>query len=92
MSSFFSVLTKSQVISCVLAVIGCVTFIVIGNPSVTRFMPDFMVRFCEALSFSTHFDVLQRGLIEIRNLLFMVVMIGGFLVASVVMLNDRKAV
>ena len=91
-SGFFSVMTKSQVISCVLAVIGCVIFIVIGNPSATQFMPEFMVRFCEALSFSTQFDVMQRGLIEIGNLLFMVVMIGGFLFASVVMLNDRKAV
>ena len=39
-----------------------------------------------------YFAVLQRGLIEIGSLLFMVVMIGGCLVASVVMLNDRKAV
>ena len=91
-SGFFSVLTKSQVISCVLGVIACVIFIVIGNPSATQFMPDFMVRFCESLSFSTQFDVLQRGLIEIRNILFMAVVTGGFLVASVVMLNDRKAV
>ena len=90
-SSFFSMLTTSQVISCVLAVIACVVFIVIGNPSTVQNLPDPLVRLFESLSFSTQFDLMQRGIIEIRNLLFMGVMATGFLAASIVMLEDRKA-
>lgn len=86
-SSFFSAVTKSQVISCVLAVIACVTLNVVGNPSVSAGFPDWMA----ALNFSTQFDVMQRGIIEIRNIIFMMVVTIGFLIASVVMLEDRKA-
>ena len=86
-SSFFSVLTKSQVISCVLAVIACVLFNIFANPAVRPLFPE---AFGE-LSLSTQFDVMKRGIVELRNVLFMLIVGAGFLTASVVMLEDRKA-
>ena len=86
-SSFFSVLTKSQVISAVLGVIACVLFNILANPAVR---PLFPAAFSE-LSLATHFDVMQRGIIEFRSVLFMLIVGVGFLTASVVMLEDRKA-
>ena len=90
-SSFFSVITKSQVISCVLAVIACVLFILIGNPSIQPMLPDAISNLFTSLSFATHFDVMQRGIIEVQNLVFMAVITVGFVLASIVMLDDRKA-
>ena len=71
----------------VLAVIACVVFILIGNPSVSGWVPEAF----RELSFSSQFDVMQRGIIEIRNILFMLVVGAGFVIASIVMLDDRKA-
>ena len=46
--------------------------------------------FFGSLSFLTHYDVLQRGLIEFRNLFFMLAMTAAFLIGSCIMLNERK--
>jgi gliding motility-associated transport system permease protein len=90
-SSFFSVITKSQVISCVLAVIACVSFILVGNPSFQPFLPEAVSNLFTTLSFATQFDVMQRGIIEVENIVFMTVITAGFVFASIVMLDDRKA-
>lgn len=90
-SSFFSVITKSQVISCVLAVIACLLFILIGYPAIQPFLPDALSTLFTSLSFSTQFDVMQRGIIQFQNIVFMGIVTAGFLTASIFMLDDRKA-
>ena len=91
MSSFFSVITKSQVISCVLAVFACILFILVGDPSFQPFLPDAISNLFTTLSFATQFDVMQRGIIEVQNIVFMAAITVGFVTASIVMLDDRKA-
>lgn len=90
-SCFFSAITRSQVISFVLALVACWIFVGIGNPSVLGMMPEGLSSFLGSLSFMTHYDTMQRGVIELRNVVFMLVITAGFLVACNVMLNERKA-
>jgi len=94
-SGFFSVITKSQVISFVLGLIACVAFLLLGQPFILGFLdanfPTFVSEMFESLSASTQFDKMQRGMIEMQSLLFMLVLIVGFLFASSVMLDERKA-
>jgi ABC-2 type transport system permease protein len=94
-SSFFSVLTKSQVISFVLALIACMLFYLVGNPAAIKMLGSVFgegaLDFFRTLSLGYHFDVMQRGLIELRNLMFFLIVSVGFVWASVYMLEDRKA-
>ncbi len=93
--AFFSALTKNQVIAFILACLGCALFAFAGAPSFVGFVDswggEFLARFVESMSFLTHYDILQRGVIEFRNLFFMLAVTVGFLACSVVILNEKKA-
>lgn len=94
--TFFSALTKNQVIAFIIASLGCAMFAVAGHPSVIAmleswFLFAWLAPFVEQLSFTTHFDMLQRGVIELRNLVFMVVVAAAFLISSIVVLDEQKA-
>ena len=64
-----------------------ILFTMLGSPTFRIFLPEFM----DGLSFTTQFDVMQRGIIEFRNIIFMLVIGTGFLIASITMLEERKA-
>jgi ABC-2 type transport system permease protein len=52
-----------------------------------RIVSDFMA----SLSFLSNYDVLQRGLVEFRNIFFMLALTAAFLIGSCIMLDERKA-
>jgi ABC-2 type transport system permease protein len=93
--TFFSSLTKNQVICFVLGALVCSFLVYAGSPSVLSalagWLPQRLLRFVESLSFLTHFEALQRGVVEIADLFAMAALTVGFLAASALMLEDRKA-
>ncbi len=54
-------------------------------------LPDGLGDFLSSISFATHYDTIQRGVIEMRDVFFLVVVTLGFLVSCNVMLDERKA-
>ena len=93
--SFFSAITRNQVIAFILGVVGCGAFLFAGSPRVMDFAAGLVsVRFAEAiesLSVQSHFEALQRGVLELRNLLFFVILTAGWLWANVVVVRERRA-
>ena len=93
--SFFSILTRSQVIAFVLGVASCGLFFLLGSPSVMSAMASFapmgFVEAMESLSFQTRFESIQRGVLELRDLLFFVLLSAGWLWANVILLEERRA-
>lgn len=94
--TFFSTLTKNQVIAFIIAALVCAFLVFAGQPSVIKSigavpLVGFLAPFVEQMSFSTHFDVMQRGVVELRNIVFMLVVTGAFLVCSGLMLDEQKA-
>ena len=93
--SFFSCLTRNQVIAFVLAVVVCAIFLFAGSPTalnhLARFLPMHFVEAAERLSFSSRFESIQRGVIELRDLSFFVLLAAGWLWANVVALEERRA-
>jgi ABC-2 type transport system permease protein len=93
--SFFSSLTRSQVIAFVLAVVGCAAFLFAGNPSVTgalaRVLPMGVVAAVEGVSFQSRFESILRGVIEVRDVAFFVLLTAGWLWATAVGLKGRMA-
>jgi ABC-2 type transport system permease protein len=92
---FFSALTRNQVIAFILAVVACGIFYYADSPSVTAFIAgsisSTLANMMELLSFRTRFDSIQRGVLELRDLAFFVLLGAGWLWANVLLLEERKA-
>ncbi len=90
---FTSALTRDQVISFILAVVIGLFLILAGFPPVTdfvaRFAPQRLVEGVAAFSFVTHFEALQRGVLDARDLLYFVSVIVFMLFTTQVVLRNR---
>ncbi len=93
--SFFSGITRNQVIAFVLGVVACAVFLYAASPAameyVATLLPGGFVEAMESLSFESHFNSMQRGVIELRDLLFFLVITAGWLWANIVILRERRA-
>ncbi len=94
--TFFSALTKNQVIAFIIASLVCAFLVFAGQPSVLKavdsfFLTSWLTPFVEQMSFLTHYDLMQRGVIELRNIVFMLAITAAFLVCSAVILDEQKA-
>jgi ABC-2 type transport system permease protein len=91
---FTSALTRNQVISFILAVVIGLFMILAGFPPVTdllgRVAPLWLVEGVAAFSFVTHFESLQRGVIDLRDLAYFASVIGFMLFATHVAIESRK--
>src|SRR5690606_25588876 len=94
-TSMTSAMTRNQVVAFILAVVICLFLILAGFNPVT----DLMVRWASpavvdtvaAFSVVTHFDAFQRGVIDSRNLLFFLSVIGFALFATGVVIRGHRA-
>lgn len=93
--SCISAVTKNQVIAFVVAVVVCFGFVLSGFPVVTDFFrawaPQALVSAISYLSFLTHFDSIEKGVIDVRDLLFFASFIACWLFANVVIVEMKKA-
>jgi ABC-2 type transport system permease protein len=90
-----SAMTRNQVVAFILAVVICLFLILAGFNPVT----DLMVRWASpalvdtiaAFSVVTHFDGFQRGVIDGRDLVFFLSIIGFALFATGVIIRGHRA-
>lgn len=94
-SSFTSSLTRNQVVSLIISVVICFFLILCGWPPVlnllNRVFSPSVVEFVAAFSVMTHFESIQRGVLDIRDLAFFASMILFFLFATHAVLRARRA-
>lgn len=92
---FTSALTKNQVISFILAVVLGLFLILAGFPPVTdilaNFLPTTVVDGIAAFSFMSHYDALQRGVIDLGDLVYFASVMGFMLFATRVVLQHKAA-
>ena len=93
--SFFSALTKNQVVSFILSVVVCFVLAMAGSPPIleflTTFFPKYVVDLFESLSVINHFESMGRGVISLGNMWFFIIMMIFWLTANVFILNQNKA-
>ena len=91
---FFSALTKSQVISFILAVAACGVLVYAGRSTtldyLSAFLPVGMLKAVESMSLETHFDSIQRGVLEFKDLSYFALLIVGWMSGCCVVLDERK--
>jgi gliding motility-associated transport system permease protein len=88
-----SALTRNQVIAFILAVVACLFLILAGFSPVTdllvRWASPAVVDTVAAFSVVTHFDGFQKGVIDSKDVLFFLSVIGYALFATGVVLRNR---
>lgn len=94
-TSLFSAMTKNQVISFVLSVVACFAMLMLGvgvfTDFLNRFFPVWLSESISSFSFFSHYQGFQRGLIDSRNLVFFVSIIGFMLAANALILERKKS-
>ena len=90
-----SAMTRNQVVAFILAVVLCLFLVLAGFNPVTdllvRWASPAVVDTVAAFSFVTHYDGFQRGVIDSRDLVFFLSVIGFALSATGVILRGHRA-
>ena len=90
-----SSMTRSQVIGFVLSLVICLLLLLAGWPPVTtlfsHWAPAWIVEGIAAFSFTPHFESLQRGVIDLRDVGYYVSVVVFMICGTHVVLNNRKS-
>jgi len=90
-----SAMTRNQVVALILSVVICLFLILAGFNPVTdllaRWASPAVVDAVAAFSVVTHFDGFQRGVIDARDLLFFLSVIGFALFATGIVIRSHRA-
>lgn len=90
-----SAMTRNQVIAFILAVVSCLFLILAGfNPvtdMLTRWASPALVEAVAAFSVITHYDSFQKGVLDVRDILYFMSVIGFALFATSVIIRNHRA-
>ena len=95
-SGITSAMTRSQVVSFILAVVTCLFLILAGFPPVINLLQNltgnwqWLVETITAFSVITHFDGFQKGIFDSRDVLFFLTLIGFSLFTTSVILRTYR--
>jgi len=93
--SCISALTKNQVIAFVITVVVCLAFVLSGFPMVLDFLDDWLpavlLEAVSSFSFLSHFEAIQNGVVDARDLVFFFSLIALWLFANATVLEIKKA-
>jgi ABC-2 type transport system permease protein len=94
-SCMTSAMTRNQVISFILSVVICLFLILAGYTPVTdlltRFANPIVVQVIAAFSVMTHFEGFQRGVVDTRDVLYFISVIGFALFTTGVIIRNQRA-
>ncbi len=86
--------TRSQVISFIVSVVICLFLILAGYPPVLDVLygwsPAWLVHLVSELSFLTHYQSIERGVLDIRDLLYYISVMIFFLFMTGVIIQNRR--
>ncbi|UTW47458.1 ABC transporter permease subunit [Bacterioplanoides sp. SCSIO 12839] len=93
--SCMSALSRNQIVAFILAVLVCFILMLSGLPMVLDVFRSWasvqVVDFVASLSFMTHFEALSRGVVDLRDVLFFLLTIVIWLLATRQVLLVKKA-
>jgi ABC-2 type transport system permease protein len=94
-SAMTSALTRNQVVSFILAVVICLFLVLVGYPPVTNLLVEWvnpwLVQGISAFSVMTHFEGIRKGVLDSRDIVYFLSVIGFSLFATSVILRSHRA-
>jgi ABC-2 type transport system permease protein len=89
-----SAVTSSQVVAFVLTALVCVLLMLVGQPQVLDFMqgalPSRLINGVAHLSMLQHFEAIARGVLDVRDVLYFLLSMIGWLIAGVLLLDLKR--
>ena len=92
--SCISAANRNQVVAFIITVVICFLFLLSGFPLVLDFFagaPQSIVDTIAGLSFLTHFTALSKGVIDLRDVVYFLLVIAAWLYATSIVLELKKA-
>lgn len=93
--SCISAANKNQVVAFIITVVICFAFMLAGFPLVLDFFsawaPQMLVDTVSGLSFLTHFTSISKGVVDLRDVAYFLIVTAVWLYATAVVLDMRKA-
>ncbi|GGD56510.1 ABC transporter permease subunit [Lacimicrobium alkaliphilum] len=90
-----SALTKSQVVAFILAIVVCFVFVLSGSSIVldafTGWLSPLLLDTLASFSFLTHFESMAKGVIALDDVGYFVIVIGVWLYAGLLAVEQKKA-
>jgi len=91
-----SAITRNQVIAFIITVMICFLFLLSGFDLVldafSGWLPQWLVDTVASLSFLSNFQSISKGVLDLRNVIYFVLVIAFWLMASAVVIDAKKAV
>lgn len=85
-----SSMTENQIVAFILGVVVTFALFIVGNPFVTMVAPSWLVPVLTYVGLGSHFESIGRGVIDSRDIVYYLSVIGFFLFLNVVTLESRK--
>lgn len=90
-----SAMTRNQVISFVVALVACLFLVLAGWPPVTEMLvnwaPNWLVKGVAAFSVMPHYESIQRGVLDLRDIGYYLSVIAVMLFGTHLVLDSRKS-
>jgi ABC-2 type transport system permease protein len=87
---FVSSRTDNQIVALILTALLCGMFYLVGSAGVTDFFGDAVAEILRAIGSGSRFESIQRGVVDLRDLLYYVSLTGGFLALNVASLYSKR--
>jgi gliding motility-associated transport system permease protein len=87
---FISSLTENQIVAFILSVVVVFGFFILGEDFVLFGVPDKLVGILSYMSLGGHFDSISRGVVDTRDIIYYLSVIGFFLYLNVKSVEARK--
>lgn len=87
---FLSSLTENQIIAFVTTVVCLFLFYLLGEMVVLHYVPEPLRAFVAAISLSTHFQSIARGVIDSKDMVYYASLTGFFLYLNILSLGGRR--
>jgi ABC-2 type transport system permease protein len=87
---FISSLTKNQIVAFIISTVACFALLILGEDIVLMSTPSMIAPLFTYLGLGAHFESISRGVIDSRDILYYVSVIGFFLFLNTLALESRK--
>ncbi|MBN2288839.1 MAG: ABC transporter permease subunit [Candidatus Glassbacteria bacterium] len=87
---FASALSENQIVAFILGIAICAAMLIVGESFFLLFMPEVLVPFFDYLGLGTHFESIGRGVIDTRDIVYYLSVIGVFLYLNFITVENRS--
>lgn len=82
--------TENQIVAFIVGVVATFILFMLGNPFVTMAAPSWMVPMLSYIGLGNHFASIERGVVDSRDVIYYLSVVGFFLFLNVQSLGSRK--